>query len=112
MFCQHGSTENGLFIGKLESDELGFDVVNEFIPKQGDNFKNTTFIIMDFNTRKAWILDDEWIHFNVIRRNGNSRKPTIIVSNSNYRTGYFSDYEDIIQYHKSTSVIQNTFDLS
>lgn len=109
LFCQHGSTENGLFIGKLETDVLGSEVVNEYIPDQGDSFKNTKFVIMDFNKHKAWLLEDDWIYFNIVRRNGNSYKPNIIVANCNYKEVYFDDYLENIKYHKDKHTIENTF---
>lgn len=109
LFCQHGSTENGLFIGKLETDVLGSEVVNEYIPDQGDSFKNTKFIIMDFNKHKAWLLEDDWIYFNIVRHNGTSHKPNIIVANCNYKEVYFDDYLENIKYHKDKHTIENTF---
>lgn len=107
LFCQHGSTDTGLFIGKLETNALGFDVVNEYIPIQGDSFKNTTFVVIDFNKHEAWLLNDEWIHFNVVRRNGPTCKPNIIVANSNYKKVFYSDYVDIISYRNKHKAIQN-----
>ena len=110
LFCQHGSTENGLFIGKLETDALGFDVVNEYIPEQGDSFEKTTFIVMDLHNKETWVLEDDWIYFNVVRRNGSSYKPNIIVANCNFKKGYFSDYIDIIKKHpkqRSTVIIND-----
>jgi len=107
LFCQHGSTDSGLFIGKLETDLLGCDVVNEFIPAQGDSFKNVTFVIIDFNKREAWLLDDEWIYFNVIRHNGSTYKPNIIVATSHYQKVLYSDYSDIINYRNECKAIPN-----
>lgn len=108
LFCQHGSTDSGLFIGKLETDLLGCDVVNEYIPAQGDSFKNVTFVIIDFNRREAWLLDDEWIYFNVIRHNGSTYKPNIIVATSHYQKVFYSDYTDIINYRNKCKAISNT----
>lgn len=108
LFSQHGSTDSGLFIGKLETDVLGFDVVNEYIPNQGDNFQNTTFVVMDLHNHETWLLEDEWIKFNVIRCNGSTYRPNIIVANCNYKRGFFDDYINIIKYKKrSISPIQN-----
>ena len=108
LFCQHGSTDSGLFIGKLETDLLGYDVVNEYIPAQGDSFKNVTFVIIDFNKREAWLLDDEWIYFNVIRHNGSTYKPNIIVATSHYQKVLYSDYSDIINYQNKYEANSNT----
>ena len=107
LFCQHSSNDSGLFIGKLETDVLGCDVVNEYIPKQGDSFKNTTFIIIDFNKHEAWLLDDEWIYFNVVRRNGSTYKPNVIVVNSHYKKVFYDDYIDIIKYRDDDKLISN-----
>ena len=112
LFCQHSSNDSGLFIGKLETDVLGCDVVNEYIPKQGDSFKNTTFIIIDFNKHEAWLLDDEWIYFNVVRRNGSTYKPNVIVVNSHYKKVFYKDYIDIINYRNENKVIPNCYIVS
>lgn len=98
LFCKHSSSDNGLFIGKLETDVLGYDIVNECVPKQGNSFKNTKFIVIDSGKREAWLLDDERIYFNVIRRNGSSHKPNIIIANSHYKKVFYNDYIDIIKY--------------
>ena len=112
LFCQHSSNDSGLFIGKLETDVLGHDVVNEYIPKQGDSFKNTTFIIIDFNKHEAWLLDDEWIYFNVIRSNGSTHKPNVIVVNSHYKKVFYKDYTDIINYRNENKAIPNCYIVS
>ena len=111
LFCQHGSTDSGLFIGKLETDVLGFNVVNEYIPDQGDSFKNTIFVIIDFDKREAWLLNDEWIYFDVVRHNGSTYKPNIIVATSNYKKVFYKDYIDIIKYRNEHKAIPNTIDL-
>ena len=69
----------------METDVLGYDIVNEYVPKQGDSFKNTKFIVIDSGKHEAWLLNDELIYFNVIRRNGSSHKPNIIIANSYYK---------------------------
>ena len=111
LFCQHSSNESGLFIGKLETDVLGFNVVNEYIPYQGDSFKNTIFVIIDFDKREAWLLNDEWIYFDVVRCNGSTYKPNIIVATSNYKKVFYKDYIDIIKYQNKHKAIPNAIDL-
>ena len=111
LFCQHSSSDSGLFVGKLESDILGCDVVNEYILRQGDSFENTKFIVIDFKKHEAWLLDDEWIHFNVIRYNGSTYKPNIIIANSHYYKVLYEDYIDIINYRKKHKAIINALDL-
>ena len=107
LFCKHSSSDNGLFIGKLETDVLGYDIVNEYVPKQGNSFKNTKFVVIDSCKREAWLLDDELIYFNVIRRNGSSYKPNIIIANSNYKKVFYDDYIDIIKYRDDDKLISN-----
>ena len=111
LFCQHSSSDSGLFVGKLESDILGCNMVNEYILKQGDSFENTKFIVIDFKKHEAWLLDDEWIHFNVIRYNGSTYKPNIIIANSHYYKVLYEDYIDIINYRNKHKVIINALDL-
>lgn len=108
MFCRHSSTDSGLFIGKLETDVFGNDVVNEYIPVQGNSFKNTIFIVIDFNKREAWLLDDEQIYFNVVRHNGSTYKPNIIIATSDYKKVFYNDYIDIIRYRNKHKAIPNT----
>ena len=107
LFCKHSSSDNGLFIGKLETDVLGYDIVNEYVPKQGDSFKNTKFIVIDSGKHEAWLLNDELIYFNVIRRNGSSHKPNIIIANSYYKKVFYNDYIDIIKYRDDDKLISN-----
>ena len=102
MFCQHSSTGNGLFVGKLETDIFNNDVVNEFIPHQGEVLENQTIIVIDFSNKKVWKIKDDWIKFNLIRCNGQSSRPSIIVAEcNNYASDYLNDYLDIIHYRNT-----------
>lgn len=108
MFCQHSSTVNGLFVGKLETDGFNNNIVNEIIPHQGEVLENQTIVIIDFNNKKVWKLRDDWIKFNLIRCNGQTSRPNIIIVDcKNYISDYFNDYVDIIHYRNTRINILN-----